>query len=96
MTSSFPSFYPDSRYTTGARSMNKGWNSGPTYMVSGDAGQGKAALIDKVKANKMSFYQSGKSISKSYQSIFNDHRKKRTTNASSELNTIERWLRLYR
>ena len=96
MTSSFPSFYPDSRYTTGARSMNKGWNAGPTYMVSGDGGKGKAALIDKVKANKMSFYQGGKNISKSYQSIFNDHRKKRTTNASSELNTIERWLRLYR
>lgn len=94
-TSSFPSFYPDSRYTTVARSMNKGWDIGPTYMVSGNSGEGKASLLSKIKANKMTFYKDNINISKSYQSTFNDHRKTKNTNSSPELDTIKRWLRLY-
>lgn len=84
MTSSFPSFYPDSRFTSPTRSMNKGWDVGHTYMVSADGGKGKDAHYSRVEANKMVFYKGDKELSKSYQSIFNDHRNK-TNNTNFNL-----------
>lgn len=49
-TSSFPSFYPDRRFTSVARSLTYekvnfspgfAWDVGPTYMVAGNAGEGE-------------------------------------------------------
>lgn len=89
-TSSFPSFVPDYRVTSVARSMHTGWNVGKTYMVGGNAGRGKAAIcmagsadgtnVDHIKsehdkANVMNCYKNGSKINSIHQGIFHDHRK---------------------
>jgi hypothetical protein len=44
-TSSFPSFYPDYRVTSIARSMGTGWDiRGNTYQVAGNSGEGEKAI----------------------------------------------------
>lgn len=87
-TSSFPSFYPDYRVTTIARSAGDGfgWDVGETYQVAGDAGQGSKAITytgkDKTpeqlkefpKANNLNIYKNGTLIKSTHQGVFNDHR----------------------
>ncbi|MCX2765083.1 hypothetical protein OQJ66_20030 [Aquimarina muelleri] len=58
--SSFPSFVPDYRITSAARSIPLGglsWDLGSTYMVAGSSGQGYESLhsgsaLDKIQTNK--------------------------------------------
>lgn len=88
---SFPSFYPDTRATSVLRSANMGWNYGATYMVAGKSGDGKNALQGKGTAKKMIFYQNGKKIYEEYQSLFNDHRKNRSTGESKEHRELKTW-----
>jgi len=88
-TSSFPSFYPDYRVTTIARSTGSnglGWDVGETYQVAGNAGEGSKAITytgkDKTeeelkkfpKANNLNVYKNGALIKSSHQGVFNDHR----------------------
>lgn len=88
-TSSFPSFYPDFRVTTIARSVGEngtGWNVGPTYQVAGDSGQGSKAItytgfektVEELKkfpkANNLNVYKNGTLVKSSHQGIFNDDR----------------------
>lgn len=89
-TSSFPSFVPDYRVTTVARSMHMGWYVGKTYMVGGNAGRGSTALCgagifdgsntehikkEHDKANVMNCFKNGSKINSIHQGFFHDHRK---------------------
>ncbi|WP_271784931.1 hypothetical protein [Aquimarina algiphila] len=90
-TSSFPSFYPDYRVTSLARSMGTGWDiRGHSYLVGGDGGKGWDATSykpnkdtldeetlkkDFPKANPMNCYKNGTHVRETHQGYFNDHRK---------------------
>lgn len=92
--SSYPSFYPDCRYTSLDRSANINWDYGPTYMVAGNRNNGKQALShppNKAITHKMNFYQNGIKVREVYQSIFNDHRTPRSKTDSSELRVAKSW-----
>lgn len=92
-SSSFPSFYPDSRQTSVARSVNLGWDIGPTYMVAGIKNDGNNALKGQGTAKEMNFYKNGDLLYKNYQSIFNDHRSERSNIQSDEHKELEIWKR---
>ena len=95
---SYPSFYPDKRYTSVARSLGTGWGVGPTYMVASSGGNGDEALKippNKAITNKMGFFVNGQKIGDYYQSIFNDHRRPRNNISSIELNNIRYWQQHY-
>ncbi|EKT1335384.1 hypothetical protein QDW80_004563 [Salmonella enterica] len=73
-TSSFPSFEPDIRVTTPARSMNTGWDVGPTYMVGGNVGEGKTAMLGPYPAaNPMNYFKNSVFIGSGHQGAFNNH-----------------------
>lgn len=94
--SSYPSFYPDCRYTTAARSMDIGWDLGPTYMIASEGGNGKNALQhppNQAITHKMVFYRNSLKTLEAYQSAFNDHRKSRNQSDSAELRKIGSWQR---
>jgi hypothetical protein len=89
-TSSFPSFVPDYRVTSVARSMGMGWNVGKTYMVGGNAGRGRTAICtagtadgtdtehirkEHDRANVMNCFKNGGKINSIHQGSFHDHRK---------------------
>lgn len=90
-TSSFPSFYPDYRVTSLARSMDTGWDvRGHTYLVGGNLGEGWDATSykpnkdtldeetikeDFPKVNPMNCYKNGTHVREIHQGHFNDHRK---------------------
>lgn len=90
-TSSFPSFYPDYRVTSLARSMGTGWDlRGNSYLVGGNGGQGWEATSyksnkntleedilkeDFPKANPMNCFKNGTHVRETHQGYFNDHRK---------------------
>ena len=102
-TSSFPSFYPDRRFTSLARSLSYkkinlspefAWDVGPTYMVSGNDGEGKKALKrdGNVRVNKMFFYKNKSLLLQSNQSFFNDHRiNRKQTDNSEEYKQLNLW-----
>ncbi len=76
-TSSYPSFIPDYRVTTAARSMNIGWDVGPTYMVGGNGGEGWKATSPSTSyppANPLFYFKNVVKIGGTHQGIFNDHR----------------------
>lgn len=92
--SSYPSFYPDCRYTSLDRNANINWDYGPTYMVASDRDQGLKALShppNEASAHKMICCRNGVIIQEIYQAIFNDHRRPRSTTDSSELRIIKDW-----
>ena len=103
-TSSFPSFYPDRRFTSIARSLTYKkinfspeftWDVGPTYMVAGNAGEGEKSLKrdEIVKVNKLFFYKNDLLLLESHQSIFNDHRVNRKKyDNSEEYVQLNRWI----
>lgn len=103
-TSSFPSFYPDRRFTSVARSLTYKkinfspkftWDVGPTYMVAGNEGEGEKALKrdEIVQVNKNFFYKNSSILLQSHQSIFNDHRVNRKENDNSEeYLQLSRWI----
>lgn len=75
---SFPSFYPDKRYTTLARSMGEngiGWDVAETYQVAGNSGEGSKALLSPIPVNLLNVYKNGVLIKSTHQGVFNDHRK---------------------
>jgi|GEM_PF-734786 len=89
-TSSFPSFYPDYRVTSLARSAGTGWDvRANSYLVGGNGGQGwdamsykpnKDALEEETlkedfpKANPMNCFKNGAHVRSTNQGYFNDHR----------------------
>jgi hypothetical protein len=103
-TSSFPSFYPNRRFTSVARSLvykdvnyspEFAWDVGPTYMVAGNSKEGKKALKlnDFVKVNRMLFYRNNSIILESDQAFFNDHRvDRKIDDGSKEYKELNRWI----
>ena len=92
--SSYPSFYPDCRYTSVARSAGTGWDVGPTYMIASEGGNGRNALHhppNQAVTHKTVFYKNSQKILEAYQSVFNDHRKSRSQSDSTELRMIRGW-----
>jgi hypothetical protein len=76
-SSSFPSFYPDKRHTSGARSTGDngmGWDVAETYQVAGNASEGWKALLYPIPVNPLNVYKNGTLIKSTHQGIFNDHR----------------------
>jgi hypothetical protein len=76
-TSSFPSFYPDKRFTSLARSTGDngvGWDVAETYQVAGNDKEGKKALLSPIPINPLNVYKNGKLIKSTHQGVFNDHR----------------------
>jgi hypothetical protein len=76
-TFSFPSFYPDKRFTTLARSIGEngmGWDVAETYQVAGNVGEGASALLSSIPVNPLNVYKNGKLIKSTHQGAFNDHR----------------------
>jgi len=76
-SSSFPSFYPDKRFTTVARSTGEngsGWDVAETYQVAGNKGEGAKALLSPIPVNPLNVYKNGKPIKSTHQGVFNDHR----------------------
>jgi len=100
---SFPSFYPNRRFTSVARSLVYekvsyspaiAWDVGPTYMVAGNSGEGKKSLKfdGVVKVNKMLFYKNNSIVLESDQSFFNDHRvDRKAEDDSEEFKTLKMW-----
>lgn len=84
-TSSFPSFFPDVRWTSAARSWEigrdgMGWDVGETYQVGGNKGEGRKAILpwdskSVLKANPLNCYKNGAKIRSTHQGFYNDHRK---------------------
>lgn len=80
-TSSFPSFLPDYRVTSVARSMDFGWDVAKTYQVGGGSGEGWDAIgmnplkFDFPRATPMNCYLSGARVRSTHQGFYNDHRK---------------------
>jgi hypothetical protein len=70
-TSSFPSFSPYYRATNFGRTIGYSYNGGNTYMVGGNAHQGKQAFWftsgEYPKANLMNVYRNGKLVRSAYQ-----------------------------
>lgn len=87
-TKSAPSFFPDYRVTSLARSMGTGWDIGPTYQIATAMGGGTKAIqttgwnestpesLSKSfdKALPMRCYKNGSKIRETHQGVFNDHR----------------------
>lgn len=75
--SSFPSFEPNIRITTPARSMNTGWDVGQTYMVGGGPGEGSKAITGPhPNARFMNKFINGVKVGSNHQGVFNDHKSK--------------------
>ena len=70
-STSFPSFSPYLRKTNIARSLGFGYGKGRTYMVGGNANQGKDALgftsVGFPRANLMNVYRNGRWVRSAYQ-----------------------------
>ena len=77
-TSSFPSFYPDKRFTSVVRSVGEngiGWDiREKTYQVGGNEGEGAKALLSPIPVNPLNVYKNGTLIKSTHQGVFNDHR----------------------
>ena len=76
-TSSFPSFVPDIRVTTVARSIppnGYGWDVGETYQVAGKDKDGENALLGRGTVNPLNVYKNGTNVKSTHQGVFNDHR----------------------
>ncbi len=74
---SFPSFYPDKRFTTVARSTGEngmGWDVAETYQVAGNVGEGGKALLSPIPINPLNVYKNGVPTKSTHQGVFNDHR----------------------
>lgn len=74
---SYPSFLPDYRVTTVARSLDSGWSVGATYQVGGTSGEGWKATSPSSsypQAKPMNCYRNGEKIRSTHQGYYNDHR----------------------